>query len=52
LACCFVDFIDVDYFFHCTMIATLYLPQRLLVSEFLRERLVDLAAAVIVCVTP
>ena len=48
----FVDLVDVDYFFDRTMIAALFGPQLLLVRELLSKRLVNLATAFVVSVSP
>jgi len=44
----FVDLVDIDHFLNCTMIATLGLPQLLLMSKLLCERFVNFAAAFVI----
>ena len=48
----FVDLVDVDDFFNGTMIATLRLPETLLVIEFLGQRFVYVAMAGVVGIAP
>jgi hypothetical protein len=48
----FVEFVDIDCLLHRTMIATLSLPQLLLVCELLREWIINLSLALIVGVAP